>query len=296
MKHNENKAVNPQKMYHTGKYGKQEQNAPGVESKMKPVPDSGEDSYMGNLRLEGKRALITGGDSGIGRAVAIAYAREGAKVAINFLPEEKEDAESLKQTLKQEDLDIILISGDISREARAEKIVNKAFEKLGGLEILVLNAAVQTSVDDIMDLTTEQIRHTFDVNVFALMHMAKTAIPHMKEGSSIIITSSSQYFTPSANLLDYAASKSAVAAFGVGLAKQLIDKGIRVNVVCPGPVWTALEITGGQPQSKIPSFGQDTLLKRSAQPVEMAGMYVFLASDDASYVVGEIYGITGGKQ
>lgn len=285
--------MNPQEMYHPGEYEKQQQEAPGLEAKMKPVPDGGEKVYEGTGRLRGRKAFITGGDSGIGRAVAIAYAREGAQVAINYLPAEEEDAKSLEELLQLEDMEVILVPGDLSQEQTAIDVVEEAIDKLGGLDILVLNAAVQISVDQISELSIEQIRYTFDVNVIAVMLMAKAAIPKMPEGSSIIITSSSQYYTPSAHLLDYAASKSAVAAFGVALAKQVIDKGIRVNVVCPGPVWTPLEVAGGQPLEKIPAFGQDTALKRSAQPVEMAGIYVFLASDAATYVVGEIYGLTG---
>lgn len=292
---NEKKSGNPQQMYHTGKYRKQRQPATGLDAKMEPVPDAGEQTYRGTGRLAGRKALITGGDSGIGRAVALAYAREGARVAINFLPAEKEDADSLKTVLKKEGLDLVLIPGDLSRESTAVGVVRKAVDKLGGLDILVLNAGVQTALTDIADLTAKQIRYTLEVNVVAVMLMAKTAIPHMAEGASILITSSSQYYSPSPDLLDYAASKSAAAAFGIALSKQVIGKGIRVNVVCPGPVWTALEISGGQPPQDIPGFGQDTLLKRSAQPAEMAGVYVFLASDEATYVVGEVYALTGGR-
>lgn len=288
------KLSNPQTLYHYKKFPMQKQQPPGIESKMVPVPDCGEQSYVGCGRLKGRRALITGGDSGIGRAVTIAYAREGASVAITYLPQEEQDARSLASLLAKEGTEAVLLPGDLRHEQECEKAVNEASEKLGGLDILVLNAAVQTAQLDIADITAEQIHHTFEVNVFAPMFMSRAAVPLLPEGASIIFTASAEYYTPNKMLLDYAASKSAVVAFSIGLSKQLIDKGIRVNSVCPGPVWTPLEISGGNPDEWISSHGLDTPFKRPAQPVELSGVYVFLASNEATYVTGEVYGVTGG--
>ena len=284
----------PQKKYPHEEFPMQEQTAPGLQSKMKPVPDSGEKSYKGHGRLEGRKALITGGDSGIGRAVAIAYAREGARVAINYLPQEQSDADSLSKALRQDGIELITLPGDLRDIPTCKRIVQEARDKMGGLDILVLNAAVQKAQEDIARLSEEQVRETFEVNVFSVIFMSQAAVPLLPEGSSIIITASAEYYTPNRFLLDYAASKSAVVAFGIGLSKQLLDKGIRVNCVAPGPTWTPLEVSGGNPSRLIPKHGIDTPLKRPAQPAEMAGLYVFLATEEASYITGEVYGITGG--
>lgn len=289
-----NDLKHPREKYHSGEFPMQKQPAPGLQSRMDPVPDSGECSYAGRGRLEGRKALITGGDSGIGRAVAIAYAREGARVAINYLEEEQSDADSLAEVLRADGLQLEMLPGDLREAATCCRIVKEAYERLGGLDILVLNAGVQQAATDIADLTEEQVRRTFEVNVFAPIYMAQAAVPLLPSGASIILTASAEYYTPNKLLLDYAASKSAVTAFGVALSKYLLDKGIRVNSVCPGPTWTPLEVSGGNPDEAIPQHGVDTPLGRAAQPAEMAGIYVFLASDDASYITGEIYGITGG--
>lgn len=284
----------PTDKFHNGEFPMQKQPAPGLQSHMDPVPDCGEKSYRGHGRLEGRKALITGGDSGIGRAVAIAFAREGARVAINFLEEEQSDADSLVALLRKEDVEPVLLPGDLRRIETCRSVVREAHERLGGLDILVLNAGVQQAATDIADITAEQVRHTFEVNVYAPLFMAQAAVPLMPSGASVIITASAEYYTPNKLLLDYAASKSAVTAFGVALSKYLLDKGVRVNSVCPGPTWTPLEVSGGNPDEDIPRHGVDTPLNRAAQPAEMAGIYVFLASDAASYITGEIYGITGG--
>lgn len=283
----------PQRAYIHEEFPMQKQAAPGLQSEMMPVPDSGEESYTGCGRLRGRRALITGGDSGIGRAVAIAFAREGAEICINYLPSEEEDARSLEELLTGEGKKISLLPGDIRDEEVCTELVHGAANKMGGLDILVPNAAVQTAQERIEDITAEQIRRTFETNVFAPIFLAREAVKILPEGSSIIFTGSAEYYTPNRFLLDYAASKSALVAFGIGLAKQLIDRGIRVNTVCPGPVWTPLEVSGGNPDEWIPKHGLDTPFKRPAQPVEMAGIYVFLASNEASYVSGEVYGVTG---
>ncbi len=286
--------VHPQKAYHHHEVPMQKQENTGSNRKMDPQPDSGEDSYIGHDRLKGRKALITGGDSGIGRAIVIAFIREGAEVAINYLPEEQEDADDLADFLDKENKPLILIPGDLTEEKSCIEIVQKANKMLGGLDILVLNAGVQIAQEDIADITEEQLKKTFNVNVFSSFYMTKAAIPLLPAGSSIIFTGSAEYYTPNKLLLDYAASKHALVGFSIGLSKQLIDKGIRVNTVCPGPVWTPLEVSGGNPDENIPKHGLDTPLKRPAQPVEMVGAYVFLASNEASYVTGEVYGVTGG--
>jgi len=284
----------PQKMFHNEKFPMQKQEAPGLQSKMDPIPDSGEKSYIGHDRLLGRKALITGGDSGIGRAISIAFAREGADVAINYLPVEQEDADSLADLLDKEGKKLYMLPGDIKEETTCREIVESAHKLMGGLDILVLNSAVQIAHDDITRITAEQIKHTFEVNVYPMFYFTKYAVPLLPEGSSIIFTASAEYYTPNKLLLDYAASKSAVVALSIGLSKQLIDKGIRVNAVSPGPVWTPLEVSGGNPDEGIPVHGLETPMKRPGQPVEMVGAYVFLASNEASYVTGEVYGLTGG--
>lgn len=286
---------NPVDAYYTGKFPKQRQPAPGVEERMKPRPDTGEESYRGLGRLKGRKALITGGDSGIGRAVAIAFSREGADVAINYLEAEQQDADTLRQDIEQHEGRIYLLPGDLSREQTCREVVRKAADKLGGLDILVLNAGTQTAVHGIEELSTDQLVHTFSTNVFAMYWMAKEAINYLKEGAAIITTSSIEAFKPNPELLDYAATKSAIVGFTKALAKQLAPKGIRVNSVAPGPVWTVLQVTGGQFPEKIPEFGKSTPLKRAGQPVEVAPAYVFLASDEASFITAQVIGVTGGE-
>ncbi|MDI3235061.1 SDR family oxidoreductase [Exiguobacterium antarcticum] len=285
---------NPLTQYFNDDFPKQYQDAPAVQAKMEPVPDCGEESYKGSGKLTGKKALITGGDSGIGRAAAIAYAREGADVFLNYLPEEQQDAEEVKALVEAAGQKAYLLAGDLSDETFCQQLVKEAHESLGGIDILALVAGKQQAVEDIMDLSTEQLRKTYEINVFSLFWVVKAALPLLKEGASIITTTSVQGYNPSANLLDYASTKFAINGFTRGLAKQVAPKGIRVNSVAPGPIWTPLQISGGQPSENIPEFGQDTPLKRSGQPVELSSVYVFLASDDASYVTAQIYGVTGG--
>lgn len=285
---------NPQTKYYHSDFSKQKQPWPGLDAEMNPIPDCGEKSYVGHKRLIGRKALITGGDSGIGRAAAIAYAREGADVAINYLPSEEKDALEVKKYIEDAGRKAVLIPGDVSDEGFCQKLVHGALEGLGGLDILVLNAGQQQFVDDIENLTTEQFRKTFETNLFSMFWIIKAALPYLKPGTSIITTSSIQAYQPGKILLDYASSKSAIIAFTRALAKQLVTKGIRANAVAPGPIWTALQISGGQPQEKIPVFGQNTPMKRAGQPVELAGVYVLLASDESSYTTAEVYGVTGG--
>ena len=290
------KLENPLNQFFTEDFPKQYQEPPALQSKMDPRPDCGEESYQGNGQLVGRKALVTGGDSGIGRATAIAYAREGADIVLNYLPEEETDAQEVKQLIEQTGRKAILIPGDLSDETFCKQLVDQAHRELGGLDILALVAGKQQAVEDILELTTEQLRQTFEINVFSLFWVIKAALPYLPEGSSIITTSSVQGYNPSANLLDYASTKFAINGFSRGLAKQLAPKGIRVNVVAPGPIWTPLQISGGQPSEAIPTFGQDTPLQRAGQPVELSDIYVFLASTKSSYVTAQIYGVTGGTE
>lgn len=286
---------NPLEQYPKPPFPKQPQDRPGSTERMDPAPDHGEKSYQGFGRLKDRKALITGGDSGIGRAVAIAYAREGADVAINYLESEKSDAQEVIELIEAEGKKAVAIPGDLSDESFCKTLVEQAVEQLGGLDILVNNAGRQTAQKSIQDLTTEQFDNTFKVNVYALFWICKAAIPHMDPGSAIINTTSIQAFDPSAPLLDYASTKSAIAAFTNALAQQVAEKGIRVNGVAPGPFWTPLQPSGGQFQEKIEKFGSSTALKRPGQPAEVAPLYVLLASQESSYITGEIMGITGGK-
>lgn len=291
---NKEKLQDPQTKFYHEDFSKQKQPWPGLDCEMNPIPDCGEKSYVGHGRLKGRKALITGGDSGIGRAAAIAYAREGADVAINYLPSEEKDAAEVKKLIEDAGQKAVLIPGDVSDETFCKKLVQETVEGLGGLDILVLNAGQQQFVEDIENLTTEQFRKTFETNLFSMFWIVKEALPYLKPGSSIITTSSIQAYQPGKILLDYASSKSAIIAFTRALAKQLVSKGIRANAVAPGPIWTALQISGGQPQEKIPMFGQNTPMKRAGQPVELAGVYVLLASDESSFTTAEVYGVTGG--
>lgn len=286
--------VNPLNEYYNDEYPKQPQSPPGLQKEMDPVPDCGEDSYKGTGKLEGKRILVTGGDSGIGRAAAIAYAREGADVAIVYLPEEQPDADDVKSLIEAEGKKAVLIPGDLKSEEFSKEIVKKAVDELGGVDVLALVAGKQQATSNIEDITTEQLTSTFETNVYSMFWTIQAAIPHLSEGASIITTTSIQGFSPSQNLLDYASTKFAIRGFTIALAKQLAPKGIRVNGIAPGPIWTALQISGGQPQEKIPEFGKETPLNRAGQPAELADMYVYLASAKSNYVTGEIIGITGG--
>ncbi|EFU74293.1 MAG: SDR family oxidoreductase [Enterococcus italicus] len=285
----------PRELYYESDFPKQDQETPALQKKMKPVPDCGEESYVGHERLLNRRVLITGGDSGIGRAAAIAYAREGADIALQFYPGEEPDAKQVAKYVEEAGRKAVLLPFDLRDAAAPEKMVVQAVKELGGLDTLVLNAAQQITQPSLAELTMEQVRDTFDVNIISMFATVKAALPHLPAGSSIITTTSVQAFSPSGHLLDYAVTKAAIANFTVGLAKQLSKKGIRVNGVAPGPIWTALQLDEGQPEEKLPVFGQDSLMERAGQPVELAPVYVFLASNEASYVTAQIYGVTGGE-
>lgn len=272
----------------------QKQPFPGLAGKMQPRPDHGEESYQGSGRLNGKRVLITGGDSGIGRAVAIAYAREGADVAINYLPAEEEDAREVVALIKKAGREAVALPGDIRDESFCQQLVSQAAESLGGLDILINNAGRQQFCESIEELTTEAFDATFKTNVYAMFWITKAAIPHLQAGSVIINTSSVQAYEPSEILLDYAQTKAAIVAFTKSLAKQLASKGIRVNAVAPGPYWTVLQCCGGQPQEKIEQFGANAPLGRPGQPVEIAPLYVTLAAPENSYTSGQVWCSDGG--
>ncbi len=268
---------------------------PGLASKMTPPPDHGETSYKGSGRLSGRKALITGGDSGMGRAAAIAYAREGADVAINYLPAEEPDAQQVAQLIRATGRKAVLIPGDLREEAFCKKLVDRAASELGGLDILVSNAGRQHQVESILDMTTELFDWTMKTNLYAPFWIIRAALPHMKPGSTIIASTSEQAYDPSANLYDYAQTKAATMNFVKSLAKQLGPKGIRVNGVAPGPIYTPLQISGGATEEHWRHFGGDYPLGRAGQPAELASIYVQLAAQDASYTTGNIYGAGGGK-
>jgi NAD(P)-dependent dehydrogenase (short-subunit alcohol dehydrogenase family) len=284
----------PTTRYPAEDFPKQEQDQPGLTDKTKPKPDHGEDSYVGSGKLTGCRALITGGDSGIGRAVAIAYAREGADVAISYLPEEQEDAEQTAKLVEAAGRRSLLLPGDARDENYCTEIVDKTIAEFGGLEVLVLNAAYQENREGLEKLPTEEFDRVFKTNLYGLIWVSRAAVPYLKPGSSIITTSSIQAFDPSPNLIDYAMTKAAQVAFTKALAQQLGEKGIRVNAVAPGPIWTPLIPATSWPD-KLPTFGQNTPLGRAGQPAELAPAYVFLASPEASYVSGAILPVTGGR-
>ncbi|RKG48988.1 SDR family oxidoreductase [Corallococcus sp. AB011P] len=286
---------NPVALYAKPPFEKQSQPWPGLASKMNPRPDHGEKSYKGSGRLAGRKALITGGDSGIGRAAAIAYAREGADVAINYLPAEEPDAQEVVALIKAEGRKAVALPGDIRTEAVCKKLVADAVAKLGGLDILVNNAARQATQDSILDITSEQFDWTVKTNLYAMFWITKAAVPHLKPGSAIINTTSVNAYDPSENLLDYAMTKGGIMIFTKALAKQLAKQGIRVNGVAPGPFWTPLQVSGGQTQENLVKFGENTPMGRPGQPAELASVYVELASAQASYTTGQIYGASGGR-
>ncbi|WP_263263253.1 SDR family oxidoreductase [Pseudomonas sp. RIT-PI-S] len=287
--------ANPQNAYPRPPFKEQSQPWPGLAGKMEPRPDHGETSYRGSNRLLGRKALITGGDSGLGRAVAIAFAREGADVAINYLPAEEPDAQEVVKLIQQAGRKAVAIPGDLRDAAFCRALVDQAIKGLGGLDILVSNAARQHSYDSILDISDEDFDWVVKTNLYAMFWLTKAAVPHLPEGSAIINTASVNAFDPSANLLDYAMTKAGIANFTKGLAKQLISKGIRVNAVAPGPFWTPLQVSGGQTMENLKGFGGDTPLKRPGQPAEIAPLYVTLASTEASYVTGQVFGASGGK-
>ncbi|MBX5487362.1 MAG: SDR family oxidoreductase [Mycolicibacterium hassiacum] len=271
----------------------QQQPPPGVQSRMDPVPDCGETTYRGSGRLVGKRAVITGGDSGIGRAVAIAYAREGADVLIAYL-DEHDDAAEVQRYVEDSGRRCVLVPGDLSDPAHCRFVIERAVDELGGIDVLVSNAAYQMSHDDLDEISDEEWDYTFRLNVGAYFYLVKAAIPHMGPGSSIIGSSSVNSDMPNPKLAPYAATKAAIANFSASLAELLGEKGIRANSVAPGPIWTPL-IPSTMPPEKVEKFGQNTPLGRAGQPAELAPVYVMLASDEASYVTGTRVAVTGGR-
>ncbi|MGZ3217176.1 SDR family oxidoreductase [Paracoccus sp. T5] len=284
----------PQTAYPQPPFPKQQQEWPGLAGKMDPVPDHGEDSYRGSNRLEGRRALITGGDSGIGRAVAIAFAREGADVAINYLPAEEQDAQEVVALIEEAGGRAVAISGDITDRDFCQELVQQAVEALGGLDVLVNNAGFQQSAPSIEEISDETFDQTMKTNVYAPFRITKAALPHLEAGASIIITASVVAEQPPENLFDYAQTKAANVIYAQVLAKQLASRGIRVNAVAPGPFWTPLQVVGGQPADAIPQFGASTATGRPGQPVEIAPLYVLLASAESSYSTGQLFEATGG--
>jgi NAD(P)-dependent dehydrogenase (short-subunit alcohol dehydrogenase family) len=276
-------------------FARQSQPWPGLAGKMTPRPDHGETSYKGSGRLAGRKALITGGDSGMGRAAAIAYAREGADVAINYLPDEEPDAREVIALIKREGRKAVALPGDLRDPGFCRKLVADSIRGLGGLDILVMNAGRQQTHASILDISDDQFDWTMKTNIYAPFWIIKAALPHLQPGSAIIGTTSEQAYDPSEDLYDYAQTKAATMNYVKSLAKQLAPKGIRVNGVAPGPIWTPLQVSGGATMEKLENFGGDTPLKRPGQPAELAGIYVRLAEEDGSYTTGNIYGAGGGK-
>jgi NAD(P)-dependent dehydrogenase (short-subunit alcohol dehydrogenase family) len=285
----------PTSKYPKPPYKKQSQPWPGLASKMEPRPDHGETSYKGSGRLAGRKALITGGDSGMGRAAAIAYAREGADVAINYFPTEEPDAREVIDLIKAEGRTGIAIPGDLRDEKFCQELVRRAVEGLGGLDIVVNNAGRQQARESILDLSSEDFDATMKTNIYAPFWIIKAALPHLKPGACIIGTASEQAYDPSPELYDYAQTKAATMNYVKSLAKQLGPKGIRVNAVAPGPIWTPLQVSGGASMEKLEKFGGQTPLGRAGQPAELGSIYVQLAAEDASYANGQVYGSAGGS-
>ncbi|HUQ61604.1 SDR family oxidoreductase [Lentzea sp.] len=273
----------------------QEQSHPGTDRRMGPEPDHGERTYRGSDRLSGTKAVITGGDSGIGRAVAIAFAREGADVLLSYLEEEQADAERTAELVRDAGRQAVLVPGDLRTEETCREVVGRAEEEFGRIDVLVNNAAYQMSQDEgLLGISSEQFDRVFKTNVYAMFWLCKAAVPLMRPGATIINTSSIQAFTPSPELMDYAATKGAIVNFTKALSADLVEKGIRVNSVAPGPVWTPL-IPATMPAEKVDDFGAQTPLGRAAQPAELAPAYVFFASQESSYITGEVLGVTGGQ-
>jgi NAD(P)-dependent dehydrogenase (short-subunit alcohol dehydrogenase family) len=286
--------IDPTQQYSDIETREQYLDGPGLDRDLRDRADLGEDSYVGSGRLEGRKALITGGDSGIGGATAIAFAREGADVAISYLPEEQPDAERIVALIEQAGRTAVALPGDITDAAACRELVAKAVEGLGGLDILVNNAGKQQHVADLLDLEDDEFDATMKTNVYAMFWITKAALPHLPAGSSIINTTSIQAYSPSGHLVHYAMTKGAINNFSKGLAEQLAPKGIRVNAVAPGPIWTPLQAAGGQPPEALPETGSQTGVGRWGQPAELAPAFVYLASADATYVVGETLNVNGG--
>ena len=286
--------TDPTEQHTSEDIGPEQIDHPGLTGDMDVKPDHGEETYRGAGRLEGRRAVITGGDSGIGRAVAIAFAREGADVLIAYLPEEEEDARETLRWVEEAGRKGVGVPGDLQEEAHCQAVVTRAVEELGGVDVLVNNAAYQMALDGLESLTTQQLERTYRTNVFAMIWLCKAALPHLQPGASIINTSSIQAYQPSTELLDYASTKAAIVNFTKNLSQELADRGIRVNSVAPGPVWTPL-IPATMEADKVEKFGQQVPIGRAGQPAELAPAFVFFASQESSYVTGEVLGVTGGK-
>ena len=284
----------PREQFPKPPFPRQPQPAPGLAARMDPRPDHGETSYVGHGRLPGRRALVTGADSGIGRAAAIAFAREGADVAIVYTPSEEKDAAEVIALIGEAGRKAIALPGDIKDPAFCTALVAEAVDRLGGLDILVNNAGKQVTQTEIGEISAEQFDATLKTNLYAMFWITQAATPHLAPGAAIINTASVQAYDPSESLLDYATTKAGIVAFTKALSKQLIKRGIRANAVAPGPFWTALQPSGGQTQDKVAHFGEHSALGRPGQPVEIAPVYVLLASQEASYITGEVYGVTGG--
>lgn len=287
-------APDPTTKFRSEPFPEQKQAWPALQRDMKPVPDCGEASYRGSGRLTGRKALVTGGDSGIGRAAVIAFAREGADVAINYYPTEEPDAQDVARLLRAEGRKVVLIPGDLTDSAFCDSLPGKAAKALGGLDIVVNNAAYQQSKPSIAEISADQFDRTMKTNVYAMFHITKAAVPLMTAGACFINTASVNSVNPGEELLDYATTKGAILVFTKGLAKQLGPKGIRVNAVAPGPVWTPLQVAGGQLPGKMGEFGQDTPLGRAGQPAELAALYVTLADSGTSFTSGSVFGANGG--
>ncbi|MGO2035126.1 MAG: SDR family oxidoreductase [Brevibacterium sp.] len=274
---------------------KQDQPEPGLDVELIPRTDRGEDSYRGTGRLEGRKALISGSDSGIGAAVAIAFAREGADVALSYLPEEEDDAQHVCEIIRRAGRTALPLPGDLRDPAYCRDLVGQTLSGLGGLDALVNNAGRQIAVDRVDDLSEEQWRDTYETNIHAMFRVVKAAVDHLPAGSTIVNSTSVQAYSPSAHLIDYASTKAAINNFTKGLATQLAPRGIRVNAVAPGPIWTPLQVSDGQPKEALPHFGKNTPLGRAGQPTELAPAYVFLTSSESSYVLGETLNVNGGQ-
>ncbi|AZS43249.1 putative oxidoreductase YghA [Microbacterium oleivorans] len=286
--------TNPVELYSEIEPQKGHQQEPGLDADLTPKADLGEDTYRGTGRLAGRKALVTGGDSGIGAATAIAFAREGADVALSYLPEEEEDAQRIAGILREAGATVLTFPGDLKQKDYCVELVSKTVDALGGLDIVVNNGGKQIYNEDLTTLDDQQFDDTFTTNVDAMFWITKAALPHLPAGATIINTTSVQAYSPSETLVDYASTKATINAFTKALAQQLAPKGIRVNAVAPGPIWTPLQVTDGQPPEKLESFGEQTPLGRMGQPAELAPAYVFLASAESSYVLGETLNVNGG--
>jgi NAD(P)-dependent dehydrogenase (short-subunit alcohol dehydrogenase family) len=293
MPQDQSRPQNPLEQEPKPPFPEQQQPPPGLEAEMQPRPDYGEQSYRGSGRLQGKAAIITGGDSGIGRAVALAFAREGADILISYLNEES-DAQETARVVQEAGRKAVRVPGNISEEAHCQRLVQRAMQEFGHLDILVNNAAFSRTYQGIAEIPSEEFDYTFRTNIYAMFYFCKAALPHMPPGSTIINTSSIQAYQPDASLLTYASTKGAIITFSKGLAKEAIKQGIRVNVVAPGPVWTPL-IPASMPGQRTAQHGKQAPMQRPAQPAELAPLYVFLASQESSYIVGEVIGVTGGE-